>query len=133
MKKTVLFALAALMVLAAVFFPYTTTEVICGNGEVFTDQGEKREEGILFVEIQETRSWLLTYKKQFSYQFNGEEPGIFATSSCAETDDGYCLISQMYYDAASDQFRACSLVYAEDLSYAQIRLDTHKIVCQNPG
>lgn len=133
MKKTVLFAIAALIVLAAAFFPYTTTDVICGNGEVFSEQGEKREEGFLSVEIQETRSWFLIYKKQFSYEFNGEKSGTFATSSYAETDDGYCLISQMYYDAALDQLRACSLFYAENLSYGEIRLDTHKIVWQAPG
>lgn len=125
-KKRILAVGIALLIL--MFFPYRTNGVIT-NANVFeNEQNEVPEEGTLSISVSETRSLLFCYKMQFSYTFNGEESKVPITSSYAKTDDGYCLISQMYYDESEDTISLCSLYYKEDLSYGVLRWDNQEIL-----
>lgn len=120
-KKGILAVVIVVLILA--FFPYRTSSVIT-NASVFeNEQNEVPEEGALSITVSETRSLLFCYKMQFFYTYNGEESKAPVTSSYAKTGDGYCLISQMYYDEDGDTINLCSLYYKEDLSYAVLRWD----------
>lgn len=123
MKKCRIAAfVAGIVVLILVFCPYSTSNVISGDAEILNLEDEKIGESTLSVEIFETRSLLFRYKKQFSYTLNGEDHKTFVTSSHSETDDGVCLVSQMYYDEKTDSLNICSLIYSNDFSYATLRL-----------
>lgn len=102
-------------------FPLVTTRSVSGNGEVLTSSREKVGDCSLAIEIQEVASLARCYHKQFSFTLDGNHFTEFHSHSHAETQDGLCLISQMYYDTATDSMALCSLVYPEDLSYAVIR------------
>lgn len=131
-KISFLVGVAVLIIfIAIVFLPYTTHSVISGSGEILHYKDETVEDCTLSIEISETRSLLFCYQKQFSYILNGEENKTFLTSSYSETDDGYCLISQMYYDTENDNIRLCSLFFSRDLSYAAIHLDAQQISYNN--
>lgn len=132
MKKKIL-ALAVLLALAVCLIPYQTSSVLSGTGEIRRETDGQAEECALSITVSETRSLLFRYRKQFSYILNGQGYDAFLTATCAETGDGACLISQMYYDEQTDQIRPCSLYLAEDLSYAEVILDSCKIVVRNPG
>ena len=126
MKKKGILAIA-IVVLILAFFPYRTNGVIA-NASVFGNgQNEVPEEGALSITVSETRSLLFCYKMRFSYIFNGEESQVPVTSSYAKTDDGYCLISQMYYDERGDDLNLCSLYFKEDMSYGVIRWDNQEV------
>ena len=60
--------------------------------------------------------------KSFSFVMDGNAFYKFETASYGETEEGLCLISQMYYDANEDAMSLCSLLYPEDMSYAVLRL-----------
>lgn len=108
------------------FCPYSTSNVISGDGEILNLENEKIGECTLSIEICETRSLLFRYKKQFSYTLNGQRHNTFVTSSHSETDDGVCLISQMYYDEKTDALNMCSLMYSNDFSYATLRVNSEQ-------
>lgn len=124
MKKNKAAALiAGMIVLLLVFFPYTISNVISGDAEILNLENETIGACTLSIEIHETRSLLIQYKKQFSYTLDGERHDSFVTSSHSETDDGVCLISQMYYDEKKDAITLCSLFYLDDLSEVTLRVD----------
>lgn len=125
-KKWILVVVAMALILA--FFPYRTSHVISNASVFINEQNEVPEEGALSITVSETRSLLVCYKMQFSYTFNGEESKTPVTTSYAKTDDGYCLISQMYYDEDEDHISLCSLYYKEDMSYGVIRWDHQEIL-----
>lgn len=125
-KKGILAVVVVVLILA--FFPYRTGGEISGANVFLNEQNEVPEEGIVSITVSETRSLLFCYKMQFSYTFNGEESQAPVTSSYAKTGDGYCLISQMYYDEDGDTINLCSLYYKEDLSYGVIRWDNQEIL-----
>lgn len=125
-KKGILAVVVALLILA--FFPYRTSNEISGASVFLNEQNEVPEEGALSITVSETRSLLFCYKMQFSYTFNGEESKAPVTSSYAKTDDGYCLISQMYYDESENTINLCSLYFKDDLSYAVLRWDNQEIL-----
>ena len=136
MKKYKITALiAGTIVLLLAFFPYTTSQMISGDAEILTLENEKIGACTLSIEIQETRSLLFRYKKQFSFTLGGERNDSFLISSdskispsYAETDDGFCLISSFFYDGEKNTIRSCSLWYREDLSYADLRVDEERYV-----
>lgn len=125
-KKGILAVVVALLILA--FFPYRNSSVISDATVFLNEQNEVPEEGTHSITVSETRSLLFCYKMQFSYIYNGEESEAPVTASYAKTDDGYCLISQMYYDEGEDSINLCSLYYKEDLSYAVLRWDNQEIL-----
>lgn len=125
-KKWILVVVAMALILA--FFPYRTSYVISNASVFINEQNEVPEEGALSIAVSETRSLLVCYKMQFSYTYNGGKSKTPVTTSYAKTDDGYCLISQMYYDEEEDHIGLCSLYYKEDLSYAVIRWDHQEIL-----
>lgn len=127
-RHRVLFLCVVVLMIILAFFPYSTRKVISGYGEVITLESEKARDCTISIEICETKSLLFCYKKQFSYTLDGEKCTEFLTSSHSETDDGLCLIDQMFYDEQTDDLTLCSLVYSSDLSYAMIQLDTESIV-----
>ena len=127
--------IAGIIVLLLMFFPYTTSQMISGDAEILTLENEKIGACTLSVEIEETRSLLFLYKKQFSFTLGGERNDSFLISSdskispsYAETDDGFCLISSFFYDGEKNTIRSCSLWYREDLSYADLRVDEERYV-----
>lgn len=132
MKKKWILVVAA-MVLTAAFFPYRTSHVISNASVLINEQNEEPQEGALSITVSETRSLLVCYNIQFSYTYNGEESKTPVTTSYAKTDDGYCLISQMYYDEGEDTINLCSLYYKEDLSYAVLRWDNQEILFGSAG
>ena len=78
---------------------------------------------------------LFRYKKQFSFTLGGERNDSFLISSdskispsYAETDDGFCLISYLFYDGEKNTIRSCSLWYQDDLSYVNLRVDEEQYV-----
>ena len=80
------------------------------------------------------RSLLFCYNRQFSYTLDGENAKkfqklqdleFFSPSHC-ETDDGLCMISQIYYRAQDNNVGSCVLVYLRDLSYAIITIDKNE-------
>lgn len=121
-------AVVVIVALIFAFFPYSTSGVISDARTVWSGQSEVPEEGTVSITVSETRSLLFCYKMQFSYTFNGEKSKTPVTASYAKTDDGYCLISQMYYDEDEDHIRLCSLYFKEDLSYGVIRWDDQEIL-----
>lgn len=136
MKKYKVAALiAGIIVLLLMFFPYTTSQMISGDAEILTLENEKIGACALSVEIEETRSLLFRYKKQFSFTLGGERNDSFLISSdskispsYAETDDGFCLISYLFYDGEKNTIRSCSLWYRDDLSYVNLRVDEEQYV-----
>ena len=136
MKKYKVAALiAGIIVLLLMFFPYTTSQMISGDAEILTPENEKIGACTLSVEIEETRSLLFRYKKQFSFTLGGERNDSFLISSdskispsYAETDDGFCLISYLFYDGEKNTIRSCSLWYQDDLSYVNLRVDEEQYV-----
>lgn len=124
-KRIVVVAIVALIL---AFFPYRTSDVISDARVFGNEQNEVPEEGALSITVSETRSLLFCYNMQFSYTFSGEVSKAPVTSSYAKTDDGYCLISQMYYDADGDHIRLCSLYFKEDLSWGVIRWDRQQVL-----
>lgn len=136
MKKYKVAALiAGIIVLLLMFFPYTTSQIISGDAEILTLENEKIGACALSVEIEETRSLLFRYKKQFSFTLGGERNDSFLISSdskispsYAETDDGFCLISYLFYDGEKNTIRSCSLWYQDDLSYVNLRVDEEQYV-----
>ena len=131
MKKYKVAALiAGIIVLLLMFFPY-----ISGDAEILTLENEKIGACTLSIEIQEIRSLLFRYKKQFSFTLGGERNDSFLISSdskispsYAETDDGFCLISYLFYDGEKNTIRSCSLWYRDDLSYVNLRVDEEQYV-----
>ena len=136
MKKYKVAALiAGIIVLLLMFFPYTTSQIISGDAEILTLENEKIGACTLSVKIEETRSLLFRYKKQFSFTLGGERNDSFLISSdskispsYAETDDGFCLISYLFYDGEKNTIRSCSLWYQDDLSYVNLRVDEEQYV-----
>lgn len=136
MKKYKVAALiAGIIVLLLMFFPYTTSQIISGDAEILTLENEKIGACALSVEIEEIRSLLFRYKKQFSFTLGGERNDSFLISSdskispsYAETDDGFCLISYLFYDGEKNTIRSCSLWYQDDLSYVNLRVDEEQYV-----
>lgn len=136
MKKYKVAALiAGIIVLLLMFFPYTTSQIISGDAEIQNLENEKIGACTLSIEIQEIRSLLFRYKKQFSFTLGGERNDSFLISSdskispsYAETDDGFCLISYLFYDGEKNTIRSCSLWYQDDLSYADLRVDEERYV-----
>lgn len=128
-KKWILVVVATVLIL--VFFPYRTSSLISNANVFLNGQNEVPEEGTLSITVFETRSLLFCYKMQFSYTYNGEKSKRPVTTSYAKTDDGYCLISQMYYDEGEDSINLCSLYYKEDLSYAVLRWDHQEILSKD--
>lgn len=132
MKKIRVYSFISLLVaVAIVFFPFKTTHIISGRGEVLTREKEKICECMLSIEISEVKSLFACYKKQFTYNLNGKDYTSFATSSYTEADNHLCLISQMYYDEENDTVDLYSLVFPEDLSYAVICSDTNLYFIKN--
>lgn len=126
---------AGIVVLILVFCPYSTSSVISGDAEILNLENEKIGECTLSVEIHETRSLIFRYKKQFSYTLGGERNDSFLISSdskispsYAETDDGFCLISYLFYDGEKNTIRWCSLWYQDDLSYVNLRVDEEQYI-----
>lgn len=122
-KKWIVVVGIAVLLLA--FFPYGTQNMISGTGTVLD---AREEDGTLSITISKTRSLLFCYNMQFSYTYNGEKSKVPMSSSYAKTDDGYCLISQMYYDEEDDDIRLCSLYFKEDMSYALLCWDDRQIL-----
>ena len=127
--------IAGIIVLLLMFFPYTTSQMISGDAEILTLENEKIGACTLSVKIEETRSLLFRYKKQFSFTLGGERNDSFLVSSdskispsYAETDDGFCLISYLFYDGEKNTIRSCSLWYRDDLSYVNLRVDEEQYV-----
>ena len=136
MKKYKVAALiAGMIVLLLMFFPYTTSQMISGDAEILTLENEKIGACTLSIEIEETRSLLFRYKKQFSFTLGGERNDSFQIPShskispyYSETDDGFCLVSSFLYDGEKNTIRPCSLWYRDDLSYANLRLGEEQYV-----
>ena len=113
MKKYKVAALiAGIIVLLLMFFPYTTSQMISGDAEILTLENEKIGACTLSIEIQEIRS--------------ASDSKI--SPSYAETDDGFCLISYLFYDGEKNTIRSCSLWYQDDLSYVNLRVDEEQYV-----
>ena len=134
-KYKVAVLIAGIIVLLLMFFPYTTSQMISGDAEILTLENEKIGACTLSVEIEEARSLLFRYKKQFSFTLGGERNDSFLISSdskispsYAETDDGFCLISYLFYDGEKNTIRSCSLWYQDDLSYVNLRVDEEQYV-----
>ena len=135
MKKYKITALiAGTIVLLLAFFPYTTSQMISGDAEIQNLENEKIGACTLSIEIQETRSLLFRYKKQFSFALGERNDSFLILTHSkispyyAETDDGFCLISSFFYDGEKNTIRSCSLWYREDLSYADLRVDEERYV-----
>lgn len=130
MKKWIA-VICALLICAALFFPVSTVHTISGNGEVLTTEKEKVGDCELSVEIKEVRSLVTCYSRRFTFTLDGRTFAEFESNAGSETDDGLCLLSQMFYDAEKDSMELCSLVYQKDFSYALLRLDDHLYFADN--
>lgn len=123
-KKFKIFGMIGLL-----FFPYTMTNVLSGDGSVLTLEKEKKGACTLSIKIKEVRCLLGRYSKRFSFQLNGDDYEDFSTSAYNEVDT-WDMISQLYYHK-EDRFDLCVLIFAKDLSYAVIRTDENLYFLNN--
>lgn len=121
-RKVIIYCIIAFIIIILVF-PITTTQVISGDGQVMTIDEEKIGDCELSINIKEIRSLIFCYSKSFSCVLDGRSFSGFGRSHHDETDDGLCLISQMYYDEDENAMNPCSLAYQKDLSHFEIYLD----------
>lgn len=125
MKKRIvtIFILLILVTCIILVFPVPTKHTISGDGKVLNADKEVIGDCELSIEIKEVSSLLFCYHKDFSFVLDNSRFEEFASSSHCKTDDGLCLISQVYYDEAKNSMNSCSLIYQEDFSYAIIQTD----------
>lgn len=141
-KRKLIYGFLTLAVIVLIaFFPAQNTVSISGEGEVLTANQEKIGTCSLSIEIQETKSLAVTYRRTVSLVLDGERLPDFLSSSGSETED-VCFISQMYYDPQEDRINSCDLFYQKDLSYARIHWDDklyvisklfHRSLINHPG
>lgn len=128
-KKFKIFGMIGLLIIV-LFFPYTMTNVLSGDGSVLTLEKEKIGDCTLSIKIKEVRCLLGRYSKRFSFQLNGDDYEDFSTSAYNEVDT-WEMISQLYYHKEEDRFDLCVLIFAKDLSYAVIRTDENLYFLNN--
>lgn len=121
MKQRLIVCCWMVLLVTIVFFPITRTHTISGAGQVLTIDREKLGNCNLSIKIEETKSIFFCYRKQFSFVLDGTSFSEFSAPAYTKSEDGLCLISQMYFDEKENRMTLCSLVYDEDLSYAVIR------------
>lgn len=128
-RKFIIYGMIGLMIVV-LFFPYTMTNVLSGDGSVLTLEKEKIGECTLSIKIKEVRCLLGRYSKRFSFCLNGDDYEDFSTSTYNEVDT-WNMISQLYYHKEEDRFDLCVLIFAKDLSYAVIRTDENLYFLNN--
>lgn len=124
MKKKILIALAAL-VLLALFLPVTTSQILYGDGDILSLDKEKIGESSMTVILKEVSSLTVTYKKSFTFNLDGVAYEVFESHFWDEVEDGPYQISQMFYDVEEDRMDMCSLIYDKELSFVVIRMEDH--------
>lgn len=110
-----------LLTVAVVFFPISKTYRTSGRGAVLTNGKEKIGDCDLSVEIHETASLAMSYRKTFSFVIDDTQVAPeYLTLSRSEEAVGLCYITQIYYDKNMNTMARCFLLYPEDQSYAVI-------------
>lgn len=119
MKKWIISAFIVLALLV-VFVPVKRELTYSGKAEIFNEYNERTGECELYIEIKQIKSLVFTYSKSFKFAIDGNEQSEFATNTVSESDDGLCMISQMFYDKEADMMSICSLAYRENFEYVKM-------------
>lgn len=125
MNKRKPWILAAVILAAVIFFPYTTKTGISGDGEIQDQAGEKTGDCVLSVEISEIRSLLFSYKRCFSYKLGDTEYDAVETANYVEADD-LNIIYQWYQNKKTGELDLRSMEYPDDLSYVLVTSGTER-------
>lgn len=125
MKRKVFICIIAIVCAAVVLFlPVSKTRSFSGNGSVLNSEKEKIGDCTISIEVKELKSLVLRYRMNFSFTMNDEpcyaSEEIRFPVAVSLTEYGDCLLSQSYYDAATNRMQPCSLFYWGDHSYAEV-------------
>lgn len=115
MKKKMLISILVLVLLLGVlFFPIKSVKQYSGVCEVENKDGAVIGTAQLEVTVHKTASLLQDYSRSFTFTADGVGVDRHDTASVYDMGDGRIVISQLYYDAAQNQYESCGLVYTED-------------------
>lgn len=114
-------------------FPVTNVYVVSGQADILNFNEEKIGACEIEVEINELKSFVLRYKLNFSLSIEGKKISNSMSNYVSETDDGICMISQMFYSEEKDRMELCSLFYPADLSYIRLQKDNMVHYLNNGG